>query len=783
MPDAKSSKPALPAKFYALSNAKSPASQGILIGLAIIIAALNITVPYRFHLFKTACLGFINVIAMFFLLSYSPLLGILNNLRLCQKERGAVDPSNWANPVELRLAMKNFLLHPHFNDWPCLPGFLIIFCSYLAWPIPQSLFIDPAYPIFSALASAAAISLVFPLAGALSFLLGKKIAISQELESVSGITANGISGKSITGLTSKSFSLIQASKQNFVARTKAFLLQTLPYESAHLGFIAWCALISFMPQGIGDSLAGFLNVASIQSSVGPDGGLDPFLALVTKTVTALILFASFDGIAIRLSAGYQSLLQNLFGNNAGEGIIQALHRTFDAPVTKVDLPESHPVVRNVFESIAYLAACYLFLFWLVALCPISAIREWISDCVREAFVTGPVIPHRVYFFCASVVAAFGTVPFAIMTCSFLPLRQTPVCYISKQGLLNPSRLFGPKLLFWTDLLSVALKRDQLQLRFRSGKISINRKDLTEDTFATLLAAADEYSTKCSVDANTFALRMMFSEKEGMVTLANSRCFESTIFQPLKPGDFIKEYRVVRKIASKPLNAVYLVRTTNGALAVVKHFVIPQNNEKAVSQQKAFEREYQLLKELNHPMIVKVLDVFEDGINSFIALEHINGQDLRSLILERGARKEKIVMKWAEDICNQLVYLHSQNPPILHRDLTPDNLVLDEKGNIRIIDFGAAHQFMEGVTGTLIGKQSYIAPEQLRGKPSICSDIYAFGATLYFLLSGKDPKALKQCDPQALKINPKLSLLIQACTAYEENERPQSANEILRRLSS
>src|SRR4029453_18591145 len=99
--------------------------------------------------------------------------------------------------------------------------------------------------------------------------------------------------------------------------------------------------------------------------------------------------------------------------------------------------------------------------------------------------------------------------------------------------------------------------------------------------------------------------------------------------------------------------------------------------------------------------------------------------------------------------------------------------------------GAAHQFMEGVTGTLIGKQAYIAPEQLRGKPSVRSDIYSLGATLYFLLSGADPRALQQCDPanEGLSIQKGLSELVRDCTACTEADRPDSIGQLLRRLEA
>ena len=118
------------------------------------------------------------------------------------------------------------------------------------------------------------------------------------------------------------------------------------------------------------------------------------------------------------------------------------------------------------------------------------------------------------------------------------------------------------------------------------------------------------------------------------------------------------------------------------------------------------------------------------------------------------------------------YLHGQNPPIIHRDVTPDNLVLDRTGSIKLIDFGAANEFIATATGTLVGKQSYIAPEQFRGHATPQSDIYALGCTLYYLATGADPEALSQSSltsESTMKMTA-LSKLIFACTAMELEDR-------------
>ncbi|HNA71953.1 MAG TPA: protein kinase, partial [Candidatus Obscuribacter sp.] len=133
----------------------------------------------------------------------------------------------------------------------------------------------------------------------------------------------------------------------------------------------------------------------------------------------------------------------------------------------------------------------------------------------------------------------------------------------------------------------------------------------------------------------------------------------------------------------------------------------------------------------------------------------------------------------------MLKLHQHEPQILHRDLTPDNLVITNNGNLALIDFGSAHQFVEGITGTLVGKQAYIAPEQLRGKATIQSDIYSFGCCLYFLATGKEPQALKECDAIAsgASITNSLNELIRCCTSFEAKERPENFQEVLARLGN
>jgi serine/threonine protein kinase len=122
---------------------------------------------------------------------------------------------------------------------------------------------------------------------------------------------------------------------------------------------------------------------------------------------------------------------------------------------------------------------------------------------------------------------------------------------------------------------------------------------------------------------------------------------------------------------------------------------------------------------------------------------------------------------------------------MHRDVTPDNIVLNNYGSIVLIDFGASNEFIGTATGTLIGKQSYMAPEQLRGKATCQSDIYAFGACLFFLLTGWDPLPLAACHPATVlpEIPQELDDLIASMTAQEQTSRTADFSEVIARLAN
>jgi serine/threonine protein kinase len=123
----------------------------------------------------------------------------------------------------------------------------------------------------------------------------------------------------------------------------------------------------------------------------------------------------------------------------------------------------------------------------------------------------------------------------------------------------------------------------------------------------------------------------------------------------------------------------------------------------------------------------------------------------------------------------LQYLHGLHPPVLHRDFTPDNLILNAHGELTLVDFGAANECASAATGTLIGKQSYMPIEQIRGKAETRSDLYAMGGMMSYLLTGRDPEPLSVARVES--VSPALQQLIERLTQMEAANRFLSANEV------
>lgn len=236
------------------------------------------------------------------------------------------------------------------------------------------------------------------------------------------------------------------------------------------------------------------------------------------------------------------------------------------------------------------------------------------------------------------------------------------------------------------------------------------------------------------------------------------------------------YTVELTIATRMSSSTYLVSDGKGQRFVAKELVVPFGADENVHEKllQQFNREAGLLASLSHPLIVSVRDHFVEDGRSYVVMDCVQGANLRQYVRSFERVEKTIVLSIARQLLEVLSYLHTRSPAVIHRDLTPDNIMYaSESDEIRVIDFGAANIYSSEGTGTLIGKRGYMPPEQFKGKASPESDVYAFGSTLLFLLTGEDPPGMCRvpefAEPTGIDEN--LMTIVRSCLQFEPTDRP------------
>ena len=243
------------------------------------------------------------------------------------------------------------------------------------------------------------------------------------------------------------------------------------------------------------------------------------------------------------------------------------------------------------------------------------------------------------------------------------------------------------------------------------------------------------------------------------------------------------YRVRRALGVGGQGAAYEAQDRNtGEVVVLKEFLLPiyvdVNVRKEVLER--FEGEARILKQLDNNQVVRLLDYFVEDHRAYLVLEHIDGLSLRETVAKEGPLSEERVRDLSAQMCKILSYLHSQDPPVVHRDFTPENLILRNDGLLKLIDFNVAKQVESTATGSVVGKPAYLPPEQFRGQPVCQSDIYGMGATLSFLLTGEEPEPISVSHPRKIntQVTSSLDAIVAKATAIEVKNRYQSADQLL-----
>lgn len=249
------------------------------------------------------------------------------------------------------------------------------------------------------------------------------------------------------------------------------------------------------------------------------------------------------------------------------------------------------------------------------------------------------------------------------------------------------------------------------------------------------------------------------------------------------------FRVLRKIGQGGMGAVYQVEDLRlpGKVWAAKEMTDagltnPVEKQRAIA---SFKQEAQILAKLQHPNIPQVVDSFQQGNKHYIVTEYVDGATLADMLAARGRPFAEIeVRAWLTQLCGVLSYLHGRQPPIIFRDLKPQNIMIDRAGQVKLIDFGIARFFKPGKAKdtTLLGTPGYAPPEQHgHGQTDVRSDIFALGVTLYQLLTGYDPTQTPYNLPpiRALvpAISPAMEQIIQRAIQMRSQDRWQSVTEI------
>ena len=276
-------------------------------------------------------------------------------------------------------------------------------------------------------------------------------------------------------------------------------------------------------------------------------------------------------------------------------------------------------------------------------------------------------------------------------------------------------------------------------------------------------------------------------------------------QPLRVERVINQYCVLRTLGRGGMGTTYLawnqqqaeaqrlenlsVGTSRTSLLVLKE--MNADMSRIAKARELFEREARTLKSLNHPGIPRFFDFFVENDKKYLAMEVVHGENLETLIFQRGPRTPQQAIEWMIQTCEVLDYLHTRSPPIIHRDIKPANLLLRHSNQrIAVIDFGAVKE-IGTPAGTRIGAEGYSAPEQNLGRPVTQSDLYAIGPTLVFLLTCDLPNKFYRkhnrsyrLDLQGIPtISPQLRSVIERVTEPLHRDRYQTARELAEALAA
>jgi eukaryotic-like serine/threonine-protein kinase len=269
------------------------------------------------------------------------------------------------------------------------------------------------------------------------------------------------------------------------------------------------------------------------------------------------------------------------------------------------------------------------------------------------------------------------------------------------------------------------------------------------------------------------------------------------------GAQIDHYQIVRQLGHGGMSRVYMALDAHNQQTVVLKFPSAELIGD-IGVYERYKREAEIGNRVKHPYVQQLLNLGEPRSDEYLVMEYIRGRSLREMLEENHSRPllSTEALRLALQICDALVYCHEHG--VFHRDIKPENILVQDNGNIKIIDFGIAllqgarRVTWRGLTG-MVGTPDYMSPEQLKGeRGNAASDIYAVGILLYEMLAGRTPfdgenvfavmnQHITQDPPSILDfcpdLSPELATVVMKAIRRDPEKRYHSMQEMLHVLQN
>ncbi len=252
-----------------------------------------------------------------------------------------------------------------------------------------------------------------------------------------------------------------------------------------------------------------------------------------------------------------------------------------------------------------------------------------------------------------------------------------------------------------------------------------------------------------------------------------------------------KYEIWKEVGRGGMSIVYLARDNrlNKQWAVKE--IKNDGSKSTKTLLKGLEREANILKNVDHPVLPRIVDIINQEGVIYVVMDFIEGETISDRLKKEGAQPQELVIEWGLQLASALDYLHNMNPPVIYRDMKPSNVMIKPEGGVKLIDFGTAKEYdvENNADTTALGTRGYAAPEQFgdskgRGiyNTDERTDIYNLGATLYHIVTGMNP-----CEPPyeirpIREWNPALSSglekILLKCTQADPKDRYQNCSELM-----